>query len=355
MNEAVDQGLVAVPKQSDAMVIFSVADASGVDPLLAMIRARIDAFVAPDLKTAKGRKEIASFAHKIAQSKTALEEVGKALADEAKSIPKKIDASRKKVRDTLDQWRDEVRAPLDKWEADEEARVANHTSSIETIRNRIQSANHSNLTLEMLRAMLAVTETVEIGKCCEEFEDEYRMAKTSAIAALSGAIGLREKYEADQAELAKLRAEADARAAKDRAEAEAKAAAEAAQKAQEAREREETQRTAAEAERQRVAVEAAAKAERDAAERREIELRQQAERAERLAAETEARIKREAKEAADRAAAETAAREADKAHKTKVNRAAVVALVGGGVPEDVARTVVTLIAKRSIPAVTISY
>src|SRR5579864_8872674 len=101
MNATVEQGLVVVPSMDSALVVFTQigpdGDAFGVDPLLAMIRERIDAFEAPEPDTAKGRKEIASFAHKIVQSKTALEEVGKALADEAKAIPKKIDASRRKV------------------------------------------------------------------------------------------------------------------------------------------------------------------------------------------------------------------------------------------------------------------
>lgn len=53
--------------------------------------------------------------------------------------------------------------------------------------------------------------------------------------------------------------------------------------------------------------------------------------------------------------AETARREDDKAHKGKVNRAALEAFIAGGMPEECAKLAVTLIAKRVIPAVIITY
>ena len=58
----------------------------------------------------------------------------------------------------------------------------------------------------------------------------------------------------------------------------------------------------------------------------------------------QARIEREAK-----------AREADKAHKAAINRAALDAFVSGGMTEECAKLAVTLIAKKAIPAVSITY
>ena len=110
--------LAFMPPKESAMVVFT--SANSIDPYLAHIRAEIDSFV-PDLTTKKGRDAIASMAYKVSQSKSALEAVGKALADEAKEIPKKIDATRKHVKDTLDSWRDEVRKPLDDWQAEQRA------------------------------------------------------------------------------------------------------------------------------------------------------------------------------------------------------------------------------------------
>ena len=48
-------------------------------------------------------------------------------------------------------------------------------------------------------------------------------------------------------------------------------------------------------------------------------------------------------------------READKAHKTAINRAALDAFVQGGMTEECAKLAVTLIAKKAIPAVSITY
>ena len=49
------------------------------------------------------------------------------------------------------------------------------------------------------------------------------------------------------------------------------------------------------------------------------------------------------------------AREADKAHKAKINRAALDAFIDGGMPDECARQAVTLIAQRKIPAIAITY
>ncbi len=111
-----------------AHVLTVVTESGAVDPILERIRREIDEF-APDISTAKGSKEIASMAYRVAQSKTYLEGVGKRLADEQKEIPKKIDATRKRIRDTLDKWRDEVRAPLTEWENAEDERIECHEAN----------------------------------------------------------------------------------------------------------------------------------------------------------------------------------------------------------------------------------
>jgi colicin import membrane protein len=49
------------------------------------------------------------------------------------------------------------------------------------------------------------------------------------------------------------------------------------------------------------------------------------------------------------------ARQADKEHRGKINRAAFAAFVQGGLSDEAALIAVTLIAKRAIPNVTISY
>lgn len=92
----------------------------GLDPLLSRIAEEARALV-PDTSTKKGRDAIASNAHKVARSKTYLEEIGKGYAAEIKELPKRVDAERRRVRDFLQSLQDEVRAPLTAWERAEAA------------------------------------------------------------------------------------------------------------------------------------------------------------------------------------------------------------------------------------------
>jgi len=50
-----------------------------------------------------------------------------------------------------------------------------------------------------------------------------------------------------------------------------------------------------------------------------------------------------------------ARRQADKDHRGAINRAALAAMVEGGMPEDCAKQAVTLIAKGQVPGITINY
>ena len=348
--------IITLPPAETALQVFSAP--AGLDPYLAQIKAEIDSFV-PDVSTKKGRDAIASIAHKVARSKTALDNIGKELVAELKDVPKKIDAERKRMRDTLDTWKDDVRRPLTEWEEAEESRQARHKTGIELIQ---QAAATHDFSASTLRATLAAIEAKSIDASWEEFESEAHRAKTKTIEALQSAIAERDRQEAEQAELTRLRAEAAAREQKEREERIAREAAERAQREAEAK---------AHAEREaNIKREAEAKA---SAERRELELKLAAERAERekaeaiqreqqakadaerRAAEAVEAEKRRVAEAAAAEAEETKLREQNKAHKTSINRAALEALIAGGLTEDAAKKAVTLIAQGKIPAVSIRY
>lgn len=96
MSEVTD--LVVIEK-ANAMTVFQSADQ--IEEILQKVEREVMSFV-PDITTAKGRKEIASLAYKVAQTKTYLDGLGKDLVAELKEIPKLIDANRKTVRDRLD-------------------------------------------------------------------------------------------------------------------------------------------------------------------------------------------------------------------------------------------------------------
>lgn len=353
MNAATE--IVLVPKDN-ALQVYS-AD-NGLDPYLQKIRAEIDSFV-PDVSTRKGREAIASIAYKVARSKTALDAVGKELVAELKEVPKKIDAERKRMRDLLAAWQADVRRPLTEWEEAEAARVARHQGEIDKIKLRLECRD---LDSTELKANIAWLEGMAINESWEEFEAEAARTKDKALAALRDALAAREKFEAEQAELERLRAEAAAREQKEREERIAREAAEAERIAAERRAQEE--RDAA------IRREAEARA---AAERRELELKLQAEQAEREKVEAQRRAEqaeRDAQARAEAAAAaerqrqadeqarierEAAAREADKAHKKAINNEALAALIAGGMPEECAKQAITLIAQRKVPHITINY
>ncbi|ELF6206809.1 hypothetical protein RNI54_003639 [Pseudomonas putida] len=99
-----------------------------------------------------------------------------------------------------------------------------------------------------------------------------------------------------------------------------------------------------------------AEADRVAAEQRMEQERQDAARRQEEAAE---QARQEERRRADAAAAEIVrqqqAREADKAHRAGINRAALEAFVAGGMTEECAKQAITLIAQRKIPNIAISY
>lgn len=357
---------MVVIEPAQALAVFT--NSESVDPILERIRREIDEFT-PDVSTAKGRKEIASIAYRVAQSKTYLEGVGKRLADEQKEIPKKIDATRKRIRDTLDKWRDEVRAPLTEWENAEDKRIEGHEANIRSINQADEGCTSST----QFRIALEFVEKIVVGPDCEEFEAQYARAKEAARIRISGSLKEAEKREAEAAELDRLRkAEAERiereqierirREGEEKAKKEAEAKAKADREAAERRERElkeaaeRAQREAKERE-EKIIREAEEKRQRDAleAERRETELKRQKEEADRRAEEAEARVKREAEEARKREEEEAARREQNKRHRSKINGAAAAAFIAGGMNEESAKLAVTLIAKQTIPNVSIAY
>jgi hypothetical protein len=348
---------IVLRDKDQAMKVFSTPN--GLDPVLQKVRDEIDSFV-PDVSTAKGRAEVASMAHKVARSKTTLDDLGKDLVAQLKDMPRKIDAERKRMRDILDSWKNEVRAPLTAWEQAEKDRQQKHLAVIDWLENRAESVRDSDSIT--VREMLVTLNNLIIGEELEEYEAAAHRAKESAGNDLTRMAEEKEKAEAHTAELEKLRAEA---AVREQADREARLQAEAAAKAKAEAE--------AQAERERKLIEEKAQAEREAAERREIDLMLAAEKAkrekleaelrevqakERAEAETAAAVERERKRVesiAQAEAAEQAKREADVTHRKIVNNAILTALVSGGVDEETAKTVILLIAKGRVPHVRIEY
>ena len=114
MNELI------VIQKTEAMDIFTNREL--LTPLLEKIE-HVATQDQTDVTTEKGRKDIASIAYRVAQSKTYIEAQGKDLAAELKELPKLVDSNRKYARDFLDDLKDRIRKPLDEWEANQAAMV----------------------------------------------------------------------------------------------------------------------------------------------------------------------------------------------------------------------------------------
>ncbi|KAF1009531.1 MAG: hypothetical protein GAK28_00169 [Luteibacter sp.] len=294
--------------------------AGNLDDLLARIRQETITII-PDVTTDKGRKEIASLAYKVARSKTVIDDAGKALVADWKAKSAEVDAARKKARDTLDALKGEIRQPLTDWEEEQE-RIAREAAEAE-----------ARARAEAEAARLAEIERREAE--IREREAAIARAEAERIAAEKAEREARERVEREE----RIRQEAAERAKKEAEEAIARAERE----AKEARERADRERADA-VERERVAAERAEHARVEAIRA-----------AEQRAADEAARAERERKAEADRIEAENARRAADREHRKAINNAALAALVEGGIDENVAKAVITLIASGSIPAVSINY
>jgi hypothetical protein len=360
-----DTTALALPSGSALADVFS--NLKNIDPIIKRIRDEVKSHT-PDLSTEKGRKEIASLAYKVSRSKTALDDAGKKLTEDIKRQAGQIDAARKKIRDQLDALRDEVRKPLTDWEAAEELRVQSARATIDEVRFHGLPDEYSSADVAEAAARV---KSVEAKPEYAEYLPQIEAARENTLAALRVMYSAAKKREEQEAELARLRAEAEARAEADRikAEQEAAAQAEADRAKREAEEAEESARQEAEraarieaekAEAARLAAEQekAAAAEREAALARQAE--EAAERHRKELAEAKAREEAAAQAERDRIAAERKAeedarakREADAAHRAKIAKNianALRAMAGDASPEKIAEA---LIAGK-IPHVTVS-
>lgn len=323
MSEIMD--LVVIEKKN-AMAVFTNNDQ--LDPLIELIEKRARSLV-PDVTTKKGRDAIASMAHKVARSKTYIDNAGKDLVAELKALPKQIDESRRVVRERLDALKDEVRKPLTEWEAEqerikaEEAMNALHAEALamnEEFNRQLAALIESDH--EMALLMNDAFDREQADKAAEA--ERQRIAHEEEIKRQAEAKAKREAAEQAQREIdAAAAREREAILAKERAEREKREAAERAEREKQA---------AIEAERRKAQEEA------DRI-RREAEQREQA----RLAEEK-------------RKADEQARREADVKHRKAVGTEIVKALLANtSLTRDQAIEVLTAVKDGRIPHTGISY
>lgn len=323
MSEVTD--LVVIEKSS-AMAVFT--NNEQLDPIIEKIEKEARSLV-PDVTTKKGRDAIASMAHKVARSKTYIDNAGKDLVAELKALPKQIDESRRIVRERLDALKDEVRRPLTEWEAEQERIKAEGAAAAKAEEDRKKFESDHEIAL-----LMNDKHDREVAEAKAE-EERQRIAHEEEL----------KRQAAEQAKLeAEEKAAVELAAAKKREEDAIAAKAQVELLAKQERERAEQE-----------AKDAAAKAEAEKKAAIEAEQRQ--------AKEEAARIKREAeqKEAArlaeeKRIADEKAKREADVKHRKAVGTEIVNALTANtSISRDQAIEVLKALMDGLVPRTQINY
>lgn len=323
MSEVTD--LVVIEKSS-AMAVFT--NNEQLDPIIEKIEKKARSLV-PDVSTKKGRDAIASMAHKVARSKTYIDNAGKDLVAELKALPKQIDESRRIVRERLDALKDEVRRPLTEWEAEQERIKAEEAAKIKAEEDRKKFESDHEIAL-----LMNDKHDREVAEKKAEAERQ-RIAHEEELKRQAAEQAKREAEEKAAAELA---------AAKKREEDAIAARAQAELLAKQERERAEQE-----------AKDAAAKAEAEKKAAIEAEQRKAQEEADRIKREAEAK---EAARLAEekRIADEKAKREADVKHRKVVGTEIVNALTANtSISRDQAIEVLKALMDGLVPRTQINY
>lgn len=294
---------LVVIEKANVITVFTVDNQ--LDPILQKIANDVKSLI-PDTTTVSGRKEIASMAYRVAQSKTYLDGLGKQLVDDYKELPKKIDANRKSMRDFLDNLKDEVRKPLTDWEAEQAKIEAERLAKEEAEKLAIKIENDHEIGL-LLNAEFdrKIAEAKQLAEQ-QRLDHERVIAERAAEQA--------RKQEQEKAEASRLESEKEA---------------------ERLREIESNKLIQA-------------KLEAERAKQAEAEAVRQAERA------VEQERERIANE--ERALeAETLLRESDKEHKRKINNQAVESLMKIGLDRATSESVVKSVALNKITNISIKY
>lgn len=322
MSEIMDLTVIEIkPEQAPALY-----RAGGLDAYLEQIRQAVNEV--PDLTTKKGRDRVASLAAQVSRSKTAIEKPGREYLKRLKEAVRPAEAEIKRFVDACDELRDATRKPLTEWEAEqerikaEEAMNALHVEALamnEDFDRRLAARIESDHEMALLMN--------------DAFDREQAEKKAEAE---------RQRI-AHEEEIKRMAAAAAAREVEQRAQREREEAAlrEAALKVQ-----------AEQAERDRIAAELKAEADKKAAV--EAERRKAQEEADRIRREAEQReLARLAED--KRKAEEESRRAADVEHRRGINTAAVQALINQGIPHEWAKACIIAVALGKVPATTIKY
>lgn len=333
--------------------------AESLEDLFNKVKAEVEAHV-PDLETVEGRKHIKSLAAKISSSKTAIDKPMRDYLREIKALPKVVEKNARESVERFDALRDATLKPLNDAQAEQDAIIARMAEVV-------SYCGQADAQSDTVRSMLEEVNAVDIESFWHELRKKAAAEVDGAKQIATVALARIEAAEHQAAELGRLRKEAEINAQKERERLIAEAAAQKAREEEQQRaeqrildERNKAEQSrlaqlkaeqdAANAEAQRIAADAKAKADAELAEA-------QAKERERIAAEQAAKYAAEQTALeAQRKQEEEDRRAADKAHRTKINREALVDLIAkAGIDEEAAKRVITAIAKGEVANMKVIY
>ena len=311
----------------------------------------------PDVSTDDGYKASKRLSLDVGKVLTSLESKRKELKSESLEFGRKVDADAKSIAAELEAFQlphKDAYKELDKLKKERELR---RKEGLEARVNEIRELPEAMADSDSEGVKMAL-ESLNSEECLDfyEFTEQALKARNASKESLSKMFGEKLKHESEQAELAKLRKEAEeariVAETKARKEREEKIARDAAEQAESV--------AAAAVERERLAIEkaeadkiAAASEAKTAVAKAAKEAKAKAEAA--AKAETE-RVERERQDDIKAEEDARAKRAANTRHKSTINLAAVAALIEhSGLDEDQAKAVVVAIAERKVPAVSIEY
>lgn len=365
----VDRALVIqiteTPEQNQAPQLPAVFGAQNLEALFKQVADEVHAEV-PDVETEEGRKRIRSMAAKVASSKTAIDKPIREHLKALKAIPKVLELNARESVQRFDELKESIMAPLNGAQASQDSIV----DRLNEILSQCASNQLSSLELDSMTLEVAA---VDLELFWPELKKKAKVAHEAASVAVTDTLARVKREEEQAAELEKLRQQAAQREQEDRDRKIAEAAAEKAREDERQRaafEREQADRRAFEAkqreESQRMAAEQAVKNAELAEQRREQQEMQAKIDAEQAAIAAENRAREQADQAATnerlRIEAENAeherlakVRQENKELRARIHKAALTAAIIEGVDEAEARKFILALIGSKIPNVQINY
>ena len=316
-----------------------------IDSVLESIKKEVSSHV-PDITTAKGRAAITKTVSLVTSCKTYLEDQGKDLSAEYKTIPGKIDKNRAKVKEYLTDLQAEIRKPLTDWQEDQAKLKAEQEEKEAAEKLRVEIDNCHEIALLMNEKFDRDLEEEKARLAQEKIDSDKRIAEEAAAKAKLEAEQLAQK-KIDDAKAAEKKA-IDDKAKADRELLESQA--------NEKRLKDQAEQTRLNNEWLAYISEAYAindQLNAEAEQKRQADIAEQ----NRLASIETARLGEVNRQNLERQriADEEAARKSDEMHRGSIHRAILQALVTNDIDQEVAKKMIRLAAKGLLPQLTINY